>query len=316
MITKEKLGLNLDILRNIIPKKPAKYTPQHPLNLKEALTLYSRQTSVHSIQHCTRGLYENNWPLILWVNPHNIKFGIFNKILLKRYDFSQRKKKKLNWFKDFNYLFIPFMNELIFKIKYDDTIMEGFDANKMYIQNQLKSNPLLTPKIFLIEGIFKAYKNENWVTCVCTILPLLDFVSRKILNTKNLRNDIGKICKLFEQNGFGLDSVDDLMPHLSMVKRERDKPQTIVEMHKIYEKVKDNEFGIIGPALSSFLRFANQYYKYYTEDVEEENVINRHAILHGSVNLFGNKANIIKLITFLYLMLELEPVFEILLKEK
>ncbi len=51
------------------------------------------------------------------------------------------------------------------------------------------------------------------------------------------------------------------------------------------------------------------------EDGTDSSEINRHAILHGSINSFGTRFNVIKLITFLYLMLELEPVFKILFDE-
>lgn len=82
--------------------------------------------------------------------------------------------------------------------------------------------------------------------------------------------------------------------------------------------MEETDFGIIGPALSSFIKFANIYYGYYIEENETEEVqslINRHAILHGAISNFGNKVNAVKLITFLYLMLELEDVFNILLEE-
>ncbi len=145
----------------------------------------------------------------------------------------------------------------------------------------------------------------------------MDFIARKLLKTTNLGVDIGKICKLFQQNGFTLDTVDFLMPHITLMSLMKPGESLFgEEWTSIREKVKNNNFGLIGPALSSFLRFANHYYGYYKEDVEEVNVINRHAILHGSVNLFGNKVNAVKLITFLYLMLELEPVFSVLLKEE
>jgi hypothetical protein len=81
--------------------------------------------------------------------------------------------------------------------------------------------------------------------------------------------------------------------------------------------MQETDFGLIGPALSSFIRFANIYYSYYKEDVEAKEIqlLNRHAILHGSISEFGTKTNTVKLITFLYLMLELEDIFEILLAE-
>jgi hypothetical protein len=129
---------------------------------------------------------------------------------------------------------------------------------------------------------------------------------------------VSRICKLFAQNGFSLENAGDLMPHFTFVLSHKPgQPLFSEERDQWFRKMQETDFGFIGPALSSFIRFANIYYSYYKEDTETEETqsLNRHAILHGSINDFGTKANTVKLITFLYLMLELEEVFKILLKE-
>ena len=68
----------------------------------------------------------------------------------------------------------------------DDTIIEAFEANKKYIEQRLKSYPVLTSKQLVIEEIFKTYKKKYWIAGINTLFPLLDFVARKFLKTKNL----------------------------------------------------------------------------------------------------------------------------------
>lgn len=299
-----------------MPKKPAVYTSKHPVNLKEALFLYANTRTVNGIQASTMSFNQNNWPLLLWVNPFNIKFGFFNKLYYRKWHKSFNSKRKFTGIKNFDYLSIPYINQTSFKKHFDESILEGFDVNKIYVQKKLKSNHLLLSKSLIIDEIFNTFNKQLWTASICTILPILDFLTREILNTKNLSTDMGKISKLFEQNGFSLETVDYLMPHITLVmSSDPEKKLSKKEKDELHEKVKNNNFGIIGPALSSFLRFANHYYGYYREDIRQNNIINRHAILHGSTNSFGNKVNTVILITFLFLLLELEPVFNILLKE-
>ncbi|ALL06224.1 hypothetical protein AQ505_12415 [Pedobacter sp. PACM 27299] len=78
----------------------------------------------------------------------------------------------------------------------------------------------------------------------------------------------------------------------------------------------DYELGLAGIALSHFLHFSSHYYAYYRTEKHTANTLNRHGILHGANHNFGTKTNAIKLITYLYLALELEPELKILFKNK
>jgi hypothetical protein len=117
---------------------------------------------------------------------------------------------------------------------------------------------------------------------------------------------------------FHLKNAADLMPHFTFVLSYKPGQSFFSkERDEWFKKMQETDFGLIGPALSSFIRFANIYYSYYKEDAETEEgqSLNRHAILHGSINDFGTKENTVKLISFLYLTLELEDVLKILLEE-
>jgi hypothetical protein len=318
MITKEKLTINLKELKGRIPSKPATYTQEHPKRIGEALIFYCNQRTVHSVQACTSSLNEDNWPLPLWFDPDKVRIGFWNKLYYRKQYNSWQKRKKFRGLKEFDFFSVPVMNHIFFKLSFDQIIIEAFDANKNYAFQMFLSNSILKSKMGIIESVRKSYGHSNWVACISTIFPLIDFVTRKLLGTKNLSIDVSRICKLFAQNGFSLENAGDLMPHFTFVLSHKPgQPLFSEERDQWFRKMQETDFGFIGPALSSFIRFANIYYSYYKEDTETEETqsLNRHAILHGSINDFGTKANTVKLITFLYLMLELEEVFKILLKE-
>lgn len=318
MINKDKLALNLKALKSKIPLKPTEYTSNYPKTIEEALTLYCNQSTVHTIQACATELNEQNWPLPLWYNGNNMRIGFLNKILYYRCLKAYNKKSK--WFRKLRYVeafIMPFWLHFHFEKTYDQILLEAFEVNFQYAFERLSSKTTLQAKRKIIESVKRSYKSQDWIACISTIFPLIDFVSRKFLNTSKLSIDVIKICRLFEQNGFSKDTASDLMPHFTFVRSHKPGEQFFSEEREIwFNKMNEYDFGLIGPALSSFIRFANIYYGYFKEDREQElTLINRHAILHGSINNFGSKTNAAKLFTFLYLMVELEPVFEILFAE-
>lgn len=318
MITKEKLSINLKELKSRIPSKPTIYTPKHPKTIREALIYYCNQRTVHSVQACTSSLNEDNWPLPLWFDPENVRVGFWNKLYYRKQYNSWQKGNRFKRLKEFDFFWVPIMNHIFFKLSLDQIIVEAFNANKRHAFQMLSSIPLLKSKTGIVCSLRKSYLQHNWVACISTLFPLIDFVTRKLLGTKNLSIDVSKICKLFAQNGFSFENAGDLMPHITFVQSHKPgQPFFSKERDEWFQKMQETDFGLIGPTLSSFIRFANIYYSYYKEDTETEEIqsLNRHAILHGSINDFGTEANTVKLITFLYLMLELEDIFKILLEE-
>jgi hypothetical protein len=318
MITKDKLLLNLKDLKSRIPEKPMLYTPDYPKTVGEALKYYCNQRTIHTIQACTMNLNMQNWPLPLWYNPDNIKLGFFNSILHRKISRQWKKRKKNKKTTSIDFYALPFWNKLCFNRSYDKTIVEAFGANINYIFLRLNDNPLLLRKKIIIDSIHDSYKDQNWVACISTIFPLIDYVVRKMLNTSNLTHNVVKICKLFESNGFTKENAEELMPYMAVSNtRLTGESYFSKERKELFNKMCKFDFGLIGPPLSSFLRFSNIYYSYFKEDNGEDlSFLNRHAIIHGSTNNFGSRTNTVKLITFLFLILELEPVFEILFNEQ
>lgn len=315
MINKEKLAINLKELKKRIPSKPKEYTAEHPKKIGEALKFYCNHRTVNGVQACTTNLNDDNWPLPLWFDPENVKVGFCNNFYYKKQYNSWPKARKKRPLKEFQFFSVLIITHFFFKRSYDEIILEAFGANKKFAFHKLLSYPILISKTTVLKSIRRSFKDGNWTACICTLFPLIDFVTRKFLRTKHLSVDVHKICKLFAENGFSIETANELMPHFtSVLSGEQGKPFFSKERDEWMQKMEETDFGLIGPALSSFIRFANIYYSFYKEDVETDNplLLNRHAILHGSINNYGTKTNTVKLITFLILMLELEPVFEIL----
>lgn len=303
-----------------MPPKPQKKTTEYPKTLRDALTYYCNQRTINGLQSCTAALSDANWPLPFWFNHDNVKVGFWNKLYYKRQYNSWDKKRKFKGFKGYDFFWVPTMVNMAYKRPFDEILVEAFDANFKYAFQKLFANPVLHSKKAIIKSVEKNYKERDWIACISSLFPLLDFVTRKMLKTNKLSIDVLKICKLFEHDGFSILNANNFMlQNAFLTSWDKQGPLFTEERTAWFKRMEEYDFGLIGPALSSFIRFANIYYSYYKEDREENEEIisslNRHAILHGSINHFGTKINTVKLLTFLHLTLELEVIFEILFAE-
>ena len=323
MIKNDRLEKNLDTLRNIIPKKPTVHTTDYPRTISEGLVKYYRQSALNVLETNTFNLSKLNWPLPLWVDPEDIKIGYWNTYRYKKFFNSWDKRIKFNGFKDFDWLNVPVLANILSAHNIDHMVINIFEVNIQFVEKKFLKNPLLGRKQDIVKEIFKVYKLGYWNSCITSLFPIVDFVVRQLLKTTNLTKSINEICNLFRECGFGVDTVNYLMPHTALTQfiyegyEEGSGAKAFQKINspeylELLGKVEKNRFGVIGPALSSFLVFSNSYYGYYKEEVNASNILNRHAILHGSVDAYNTKLNTVKLITYLFLILELEPILQIL----
>nr|WP_199082919.1 hypothetical protein [Pedobacter sp. ASV19] len=181
----------------------------------------------------------------------------------------------------------------------------------------MKHNPHLWDKQKILSDIFGAYRKGFYSATIITLFPLLDHIARRFLKVTKLTKDVKQLCKFFESCGYGAENPEHLMYHTAMVHamgKQREEFGRFSGWESL-NHIKETHLGMVGPLLSSFVRFANHYYGYYKDESESTNQLNRHAILHGSISEFGSKKNAVKLMTFLFLLLELEPIFDVLLNE-
>lgn len=298
-------------MKSLIPKKPPVHTNDFPVNVKESLTKYCNQRTVSMFESSTASYSEMNWPMPLWMNPVKIKIDLKDVILV---NLGVRDSGKVNW------QVAPLLEYWYQGKDFESVLFNIFQRNKKAILEQLLSNPTINSKKHIIIEIFSNYTNRHYTSAINLLFPVLDYLARKMLGTKNLRKDIKSITKLFDEIGISKESAIFLMPGYARgysYNKVRLGEMTEEKADLLYENNQDNEFGLIGPILYSFINFSYDYYGYYNEDNinGNNNILNRHAIVHGSIDLYGTRTNSLKMITFLCLLLELEPVFEILFKQ-
>lgn len=343
-----KLHANFEKLRAMIPKKPEHHTDDFPVSIAESLNKYLRMRTICIMRNAVWFYDSKNWPMPLYVNPDNIKIGALHDcmfIKLGMNDFRYfdtfggiqiaknkphelgpvsyakfyrairfRKRKKLIYF---DWLIPPILCHFFKITNLDDFNVELFEVNYKYYKKKVMSNDILGEKSEILKDIFQTFENKNYAACICTLYPLLDFVTREYFKTNKLDKDITSINGLFKAAGFGLNDIDNLKPGAATAKAMHlmmEKKITHDEMMEMSAK-SEARLGFAGIALSSFLHFGGKYYEFYRKDNSNGDYLNRHAIIHGASNDYANKVNAVKLFTYLYLMLELEPVLKIVFEE-
>jgi hypothetical protein len=201
----------------------------------------------------------------------------------------------------------------------DKMVIDLFNTNFEYYKEKVINNPLLQNKQLLLKDVFDTYQNQNYAACICSQFPILDFLTREVFNTNKLGRDITSINSMFKAAGYTLNDIDNLKPAGKAVKLNDLMMQKKLTKEE-YDNIIKNDFkdemklGLPGVALSSFLLFGAKYYDFYRNDTKVVE-LNRHAIMHGANDAFANQVNCVKLFTYLYLMLEIEPVLRIVFNE-
>lgn len=129
MITPEKFGINLKVLKSRLPTKPHSYTNVHPITISEGLKYYCNSGTINSVQACVSSLNDEFWPMPLWFNPKDIRVGFWNKWYYKKQFNSWDEDIKFKNIKDFDFLWIPLLNKLFYGRSYDVTLSEAFTVN-------------------------------------------------------------------------------------------------------------------------------------------------------------------------------------------
>lgn len=345
----KKLKVNLNKLKNLIPKKPQSFTKDYPKSIEESLNKYIRQRTI-SIMRPACWMYDkHNWPLPLYVDPQNIKIGYLNEFIFTKlgmksfpyydlfaslqyntyqpYELKPRFRIRIMWLlrygerkklEYYDWLIIPILCHFFRITNIDDFNIQLFDINYKYFRLKVINNKLLSNKKGLIIEILDNYNRGNYASCICTLYPIIDFLTRQYFDTTKFDKDITSVNAMFKSAGFTLIDIDNLKPGAATHKfysLMREKKITMEQANELSGK-NEYDLGFPGIALSSFLHFSFQYYQYHRTDTVQTNHLNRHAILHGSSNDYGTKSNAIKLLTYLYLMLELEPVLKIVFSER
>jgi len=332
MINHSKLEKNLEALQQSMPKKQAVYTSDFPLTIAEALTKYANQKTVNLFGINVYNYNENGWPVPLYVDNQNIKVGFINNVFSRkehastnrafRRMYPKKKMKKVTFWnaeiRPWAWMGIPILRNIHWKDPVDKGVMEMFAANIKLVKKKFRTHPYLAYRQGQVEEIFAAYRHKHWASCISLLYPILDAVARQVLNTDSLKKDMQSLCKLFRQIGIDKRETDVFMAHTNAVmigEKIRTGEISKQDGEQLQEKGLKHHLYLIGPALSSFLQFSHRYYGDYVSPSNPGDPLNRHAIMHGSYTQFATQANVVRLLTYLYLILELDPMFSILFKE-
>ena len=273
-------------LSGMIARKPAHFTSNWAKSIKESFNLYTRTSTINLFQSINDVLIEAEWPLPSYIDlkdtiPNQIKLVLLmpNFLVLA---------KELGQDESFN-----FEMSKLFR-KYSKQVFANF-----------KENLLLKSQGRIIAEIERAYRLKMWAVCITSIFPLLDLVARSYFKTDNLRVSIQEL-----EQAFTLADIKpvDLKPGFSIHERQQDFGQKDVLISSPEEDLR-----LLGIYLSSFLEFAKRYYGWYTSTSSKpSSKLNRHAIIHCASECW-TESNVVRLLMFLDLTIQLEDVFKILI---
>ena len=299
-MTPDKLKANFQKLKNEIKRKPLLYTSDYATTIPESFEKYTKTSSINLIVSLNEMLIEFDWPFPTYIqNDKSANKKMF--ILLTIIVVSEYMKEKIFFWKDTK------IKEKHIKQYLDKFIYRHFSLCKKNIFSSWKNDSIFSDKHYIIDNIHNTYSKGYWYACITSTLPLLDFLCRKYFNVKNLDRDITYIVSMFRQAEI---SVKDTKPGYIAWEVAKEKGENI-------QKATSKDLRLVGIALSSFLNFAEIYYKFYRNDSKAMDKINRHAIIHCAANQnIWTKENATKILIFLDLTLSLKPVFTILLNER
>jgi hypothetical protein len=192
-----------------------------------------------------------------------------------------------------------------------DKLMVGhFDGHRKELRRFWLRHPLLARSDVVIRDILATYKKKYWSACICTTFPLIDRALRALLKTKRFERQVTQVLGLMKTAGI---TSSDLKPGYVAWQRAATKKSDKKE------DATKSDFRLVGIALGSFVDFGSQYYKYFRKEPRTGAPplysLNRHAILHGAVTDCWTRTNAVRVMSFLDLVLRLEPALQILLRE-
>lgn len=300
-IRPKELVANLEILRGKIARKPVDYIPQndYPRSIDDSFSRYTRTRHVNFILSLSDVLrLEFGWPFPFFVlSLSQSKYWLLTAALpIMAWVYVRISlKSMLHWSTDE-------VKKAWFANIVDKSIVKLVQLSSRKLFRQWRSTKMLDAHHQELKEIQEIYVNGYWYSCVAAVFPLLDSVCRELLQTENLTKGVGHINKIFSQANICLES---LRPgHGAWDYAEKNGANA--------QESSNKDLRLVGVALDSFLQFAAIYYGHFTQG-QDTSVLNRHAVLHGARGKIWTKEDATKLLLFLDLMINLVPVFEILL---
>ena len=312
----DSLTGNIGFLSSLIARKPAAYTPEWASTADEAFSLYTRTGIVNLLISEAQYLAEANWPFPSYLDlKRELAPAAFDwKSSIGNLD-RPSGKLRLLWKvmrRDLYFGYVTLIPAFASSSEQRERgvslwMMLLFRRELRSIFSYWKSSPILATKVPMVRDIERTYRKGYWAACLPTALSLLDFVIRTYFGTNDLYVSISTLRRSFEKA--------DVLP-------SDFKPGFAIWDGKFFEdgsrasnrlatKLED-DLRLPGVLLYSFVRFADDYYGWYKQDVNAKQVLNRHAIQHSATD-YWTRENATKLLTFLDLALRLRRPLEVLI---
>ena len=300
-ITPQQLALNLEILRSRIIRKPTNYESgqDFPGSLEDSLSRYVRTRHVNLILSFSDMLrIEYSWPFPFFVLPLSkskrwrlisalplmiwFYMGISIESLLHRKQVPPEKARAKTTIDKFMVRLVRMSSRPLF---------QGWF-----------SSPILAEHYQELRELQQVYRKGCWYPTITATFPILDYICRKLLRTKNMTKGVGHINKVFSQANISFELLRPGYGTWDYAKRVGADAQELTS----------NDLRLVGIALESFLQFASVYYGHHDQG-QGVSVLNRHAVLHGGRGKIWTKEDATRALLFLDLMVRLYPIFEVLL---
>lgn len=298
------------LLSSLITRKPATYTPQWASTVDQAFTLYTRTQTINLLQSLNHGLIDLDWPFPGYLDlPAEIAKASKD---LKWTLAGWFERLRLGWHGPS--LFLSVLESLtaqressaIAQDTIDGTMVHSFQAYENKVFEALLTARVLKSKKPILKDLEQAYRRRMWAACITTTFPLLDFVVRTFFATQKINVTIQVLRDAFV-NKANLQP-KDLMPGLAVWDGLLNPTQG-----NTFAKTIEEDLRLPGIYLSSFFEFADRYYGWYKSTGAPARIpLNRHAIMHGAYE-YWTQPNAVRMLTFLDLVIRLEPALRVLI---
>lgn len=287
---------NIRFLASKIARKPTEYAHDWARIPEESLFLYTNTRTVNLILSFSEVLTMQGWPFPSFMSIEQVIFA--------------HKKNKMAWIRQLFLLKDIFISSVWankkLKVLSDRLMIKYFRQNSDTTFSRWKSCPFLSEKSHLIDEIAITYKKQLWTSCISTTFPLLDFVMRHYLGTKNLNAGIQCLSDAF----FRIANLkaNDLKPGYAIWNAQNDSENGNTIATSLQEDLR-----LPGIYLASFFEFAKSFYAWYSSTTDSPpTTLNRHAVIHCAAD-YCTEVNTTKLLSFFDLTLHLEPFFRIII---
>ena len=297
------------LLSGLIARKPKSFSSKWATSPEQAFSLYTRTSTVNLINSCNDVLIHLGWPFPAFVNLQE-ELGTGRAAIgvgrLRRFWSSTPTLMGVLTTSFMSMVSTPFGDS---DPKQTEICAAGmvalFNQHSKEIFAALYAAKILESKQRILRDVQEAYRRNLWAACISTTVPILDFITRALFETEDLKVSLQTLRDGFIR--YANLRPKDVKPGYPVWEGERDP-----EKGNSLAKSLGEDLRLPGVYLASFLEFADRYYEWYSSTNEKPRTpLNRHAVMHCGSE-YWTETNAVRILTFLHLTVSLEPFLRVL----